>query len=115
MSRAARFRDFAANDDFMVRSDPGIVEAHAQRIRQGIDLETRFHDRGLRAGSNEVRRSPVTENEPERIDENGFSGTGLSSEKVQPRFEIHFEPLDHGDVLDTDPPQHGGMVYQEFE
>src|SRR5690349_18365314 len=69
-------------------------------------LEQRFDDGRLLAGADEVGRGTAAKEQPDRFDENGFAGPGLSGQDVQARVELDLDGIDHRQSPDPQKAEH---------
>jgi hypothetical protein len=108
-------RDFTADDDFVrfgVKSEP--LKFSAQ-----IELEVRFNDRPAFAGADHFRRGLGSRKQAERVDDDGFSGSGLAGKEVKAFFEMKFQMIDESEISNANKSQHTrgvishrGLIFQ---
>ena len=68
-------------------------------------------DRGtLGALADERGFGARTEREPQRVEQDGLAGAGLSGHDVEPRLEREVEAIDQHDAANGEPDEHGRAV-----
>ena len=72
--------------------------------------EDRFDGRGGFTGADEAGGCPRSEQEPERADDDRFSGAGFARENGQAGLELELEFIDHGQMLNAKEPDHGRVA-----
>ena len=83
--------DFTADDDLAIA-----VLEHGLNDSVGL------------AGSNEVGRCTAAQQQPDRLDQNGFPRSRLPGEHVEPRLELDLDGLDHREVSNAEEAEHAG-------
>ena len=61
-------------------------------------LEDGFDDGEVLAGADEIRRGAAAEEQPDRFDEDGFSGAGLAGQDVERRFKLDGHRFDDREI-----------------
>src|SRR5262245_4318419 len=84
----------------------GLFEDGGDR-RRVVDLEQRLDDRGILAGSDEIRLRPGAEDHEDRVDQDRLAGAGLTGQHVEAGLERHDDVFDDGEVTDRELSQHG--------
>ena len=82
--------NLASDDDF----------AAVSAIEHGLDGGRRF------SGADKVGAGAAADEQVDGFDENGLAGSGFTGEKVESGLELDLEPIDHGEVSDSQKPQH---------
>ncbi len=89
--------ELPANDHLVpVRAQPALLE----ESRSVVNLEDGFDRGALFPRPDEVRRGPIAQQEPERVDQDRLSCPGLTGQERQSRAELDLERRNQGDVVD---------------
>jgi biopolymer transport protein TolQ len=86
----------------------GDLAAHDQ-LRPVAWIENGFDSSELLAGSQEILCSSTAEQKADRLDENGFAGTGFAGEHVERGFEFDGHRLDDREVADGEIADHQAL------
>ena len=106
-ARAPARDDLAAQDE-----SRRVVHIHAARIEQRDQIivarriENSFYRCLLRTGADEICRPPLTEQEAERADDDGFPCAGFTGENVEARRERQGERVDDREIPDAQLSEH---------
>ena len=80
------------------------VRRQTVRFEPGLDPGNLHHrlDRGaVLARANEVRRGTLTQEQPERVDQDRFAGSRLAGEQGEAGPQLQLQRRDERDVVDT--------------
>ena len=75
----------------------------------GNVLKNRTDGCFLRAGANHIAVSTLAKNGRNRIDYDGFTGTGLAGHNIEAALKQDVCPLDDGNILDVQQTEHGAF------
>ena len=103
---AAVAAETAADDDLGVAGRQVLLTEQGLRGMVVRGLKARGDRALVGAGADEPALGPGTEHQPQRIEHDGFTGTGLAGEHGQPTVELEIEPVDQHDVADGQAQQH---------
>lgn len=99
--------DFAAQDEFVVRSvNAGLVEERGEGGVAG-DVEEGLDFGRVAAPAHVVAAGAFAEDELERTDDDGLAGSGLAGQAVESGIEVQGEVVDDGQIADAQAQQHG--------
>lgn len=87
---------------------PRIRQPQRRRaLEQRRSLEHRLDGRLGGAGAHQLRRAALSAQERERAEQHRLARAGLPGDRVQARAELELERLDHGEVGQAQPTDHG--------
>lgn len=97
----------AAQNQFVaVGVNTGFGKCCAGRM-SGAYLKNGGHLAPFRASAHHVGPTAPAKCEPQRIEQNRFARPGFAGQHIQPRTEVHRQPLDDGNVANVEAAQHG--------
>ena len=84
----------------------GILDDAAHRLWKRSEFEAGRHACPAFAGAHESAVGPIAEHQPERVEQDRFTRTGLAGEDAEAPGKLQVERLDQDDVSDGKSGQH---------
>src|SRR5687767_14717390 len=94
--------DLTANDDLR----PFRVQTEAIENVTQIDFEHGFDYRSRFPAADHFRGRLGADQQPERVNEDGFAGAGFAGEEIEALIEVKFELVDEREIAHSQEAQH---------
>src|SRR5207249_2133419 len=95
-------RDLAPDDDLILFR----IQSKTIQLAPHICFEDRLDHGAAFAATNHFSGSLGSRKQSERIDDDGFSGSGFTGQKIETFFEVKLELVDQSEISNAKKPQH---------